>query len=235
MKRLIKLLTFLSVSLLCTSCDDVFDGIMFNSQSPTYGVYYYFPSYALIKGSINLSDNNYSIDKESVTINSVSNYSVVRKTNNFLIDGNSVSISFSLFDEIGRYKKPTNETYYKPLFFSGDSLVTFLKQYDYFYLFCGAITDNNHSEYINVKTKLYNLFPFKGETLKLTELQDFYADECELPYSYLKINMYNKDGKCDDIPFTDFYWNNMSSIEFENSFNRMADNPPDPSIERLMD
>ena len=158
-------------------------------------------------------------------------------------ENESYIYSFKTYDESYKYDREwTSEYVIRSVYLSKEKLVSFLKQYDYFYLLTsfeskkGIITNDNLTYYHNVfeiETKFYNLFPFKNGHLMLDELQDFYVASSVQPYMYNQITKYTSlDNNTSEIPFTNFFWDSMTENELEDSFNLIVENPPLPFYER---
>ncbi len=241
MKKIMKKFALLLIPLLCTGCDECL-GLLFKEQPIYYGSYFDFDdSYAIIK--MNNDDLEYSSLETDQTLYTISNYEVPyilsSKKDVEFVENEKIFYSFKMIDEYYKYRKGwTANYYYKAVYFSKSKLSAFLKNYDCYYLFTRYRGDmtldiNNQASiihnYFEIKTKYYNIFPFIDGKLKLNELQDFYINESVQPYIYDEIKKY-KDTLT--VSFTDYFWNDMSQEELEDSFKKMIDNPPDPAIER---
>ena len=243
-KILFKLISLLGISFSCTSCDKCL-GLLLKNQPTHYGTYYIFDiGYVMVKTSLEDLDN--SIINTDQTICLIANQnrpSIIYVNQDIEISSFEVAcFNFMTFDESYLYDRQwTSEYVCKSVYLSKEKIVSFLKQYDYFYFYARYVPQilikvNGEVTYFKncfeIKTKFYGLFPFKDSQLKLDELQDFYIAESVQPYMYEQITKYDGPYGGSIVPFTNYYWNNMTPEEFESSFTQMANNPPLPCFER---
>ncbi len=234
-KAFTKIANLLIVLISCSSCSrDYFVNHLCYKTQPICLCSYYpmHNSFALIKTSTFNFNNEIQAVETSKYIVINQRIDLILQCNYDIKSDNNYYLCLYLHDEL--YKTGIGK--YRSLYFDSKETINYLKQFDFYYLFCecGDIKIKNNGEEKNenaltIYFKYYRVFPFLNNQLKLDSLYDFYNLNSVLPFDYNQIS--DKYGESKRL-FTDLFWNDMAEDLFLQSFNELLDDPPDIQHER---
>ena len=256
MKTLIKFLQNLFVLLLCTSCSKT--SIIYNPHN-TYNLVYktqpkYLYSYYQMERFYLLKSNILSIESDAYYYHSTGRNGTERFVADSIFLNVEVNFQKILYNETltdidlstskNVFLQLNDESYLNDWNISHninidpEKVVSFIKNYDYFYFFVDYTYSSLTTSHRNKKVcfenvvpvffKKYTLLPFRDGLFKLDELFKFYQEQSVLPYDYKLI----VSGDTNSIKYSDLFWNNMSESSFVNSFSFLMNNPPESICER---